>query len=155
MLSGGLACYLFFPQSPNWGSFWKLAAAREKMGVLEERREGKRVIRERRKGKMKKAPGVVSCNLLHAAENSSCFPHFLQMKGACPSLLARMGWGLQPSSVHLQNSWMNSSPVSCPMERFSWSDNFGNRGVLSRWRFRVCMKKLRTPKVKVLVLSHV
>jgi len=100
-----------------------------------------RVIRERRKGKMKKAPGVVSCNLLHATENS-CFPHFLQMKGACPSLLARMGWGLQPGSAHLQNSWMNSSPVSIPMERLSWSNNFGNCGILSCWQFRVCIKQL-------------
>ena len=97
---------------------------------------------------------MVSCNLLHATENS-CFPHFLQMKGACPSLLARMGWGLQLISVHLQNSWMNSSPVSCPMERLPWSNNFGNCGVLSCQRFRVCIKKLRTPKVKVLVLSQV
>ena len=38
----GWPAHLFSPQSPNWGSFWKLTAAREKMGVLEERREGKR-----------------------------------------------------------------------------------------------------------------
>ena len=73
------------------------------MGVLEARREGRRGgIGERgEREKRIRRPGVISFNLLHTAENSSCLPHFLQMKGACPSLLARQGWGLQPGSAHL------------------------------------------------------
>ena len=141
----GWPAHLFSPQSPN-GAHLEAGCSRGEDGSVggnEGRKE--KVIRERRKGKTKKASGVISCNLLHATENS-CFPHFLQMKGACPSLLARMGWGLQFISVHLQNSRMNSSPMSCPMERLSWSNNFGTCGVLSCQQFRVCIKKLRTPQ---------
>ena len=72
----GWPAHLFSPQSPNWGSFLEADCSKGEDGSVGGKEGGKeRVIRERRKGKMKKAPGVISCNLLHATENP-CFLHF-------------------------------------------------------------------------------
>lgn len=104
----GWPAHLYSLHGPKRGSVWKLAAAgagslRREDGSVggkeggKERGNGERGEREKRI----RCLGVISFNLLHAAENSSCLPNFLQMKGACPSLLARQGWGLQPGSAHL------------------------------------------------------
>lgn len=96
--AGLLACA---PRSVPTGALlesWlprEVAFCRNKMGVLEGKKEGqRRGVRERRERgryKIMRYLGASSLSFCRTSENSSLCPHFLQVEGPCSSLPAGKG----------------------------------------------------------------